>query len=98
MDIGKYWNKCVQDNILSTKEVLMNCFMCKGDLENKNTTFMVELNNCIIIIKNVPSQVCKQCGEVSYSNEVAKQLERLVNSVKNTITEITVINYTEKVA
>ena len=56
----------------------MNCFMCKGDLENKNTTFMVELDNCIIIIKNVPSQVCKQCGEVSYSNEVAKQLEKLL--------------------
>jgi hypothetical protein len=29
---------------------------------------------------------------------VAKQLEKLVNSVRNTITEITVINYTEKVA
>ncbi len=76
----------------------MECFLCKGKLENKNTTFMVELDNCIIIIKNVPSQVCKQCGEVSYSNEVAKQLERLVNAVKNTITEITVINYSEKVA
>ena len=78
----------------------MNCFMCKGDLEDKNTTFMVELDNCIIIIiiKNVPSKVCKQCGEVSYSNEVAKQLEKLVNSVRNAITEITVINYTEKVA
>ncbi len=76
----------------------MNCLMCKGDLEDKKTTYMVELNNCIIIIKNVPSQVCKQCGEVSYSNEVAQQLERLVNSVRNAITEITVINYTEKVA
>lgn len=76
----------------------MKCFMCKGELENRNTTFMVELNNCIIIIRNVPSQVCKQCGEVSYSDEVAKQLEKLINSVKNTITEITVINYTEKVA
>ena len=76
----------------------MNCLMCKGDLEDKKTTYMVELNNCIIIIKNVPSQVCKQCGEVSYSNEVAQQLERLVNSVRNEITEITVINYTEKVA
>ena len=75
----------------------MNCFMCKGDLGDKNTTFMVGLNNCIII-KNVPSQVCKQCGKVSYSNEVAKQLEKLVNSVKNAITEITIINYTEKVA
>ena len=74
----------------------MNCFMCKGKLENKNTTFMVELDNCIIIIKNVPSQVCKQCGEVSYSDEVAKQLEKLVNRVRDSITEITVINYSEK--
>ena len=76
----------------------MNCLMCKGSLENKNTTFMAELNDCIIIIKNVPSQVCKQCGEISYTNEVAKQLEILVNTVRNSITEITVINYTEKVA
>ena len=76
----------------------MNCFMCKGKLENKNTTFMVELDNCIIIIKNVPSQVCKQCGEVSYSDEVAKQLEKLANRVRDSITEITVINHSEKVA
>jgi len=76
----------------------MKCFVCKGEIENKNTTFMVELDNCIIIIKNVPSQVCKQCGEVTYSNEVAKQLENLVNSVKDIITEIAVINYVEKVA
>ena len=69
----------------------MNCVMCKGTLENKNTTFMIELDNCIIIIKNVPSQVCKQCGEVTYSDEVAKQLEKLVNTVRNTITEITVM-------
>lgn len=72
--------------------------MCKGKLEEKNTTFMVELDNCIIIIKNVPSLVCVQCGEVSYSNEVAKQLEKLVNTVRNSITEITIINYSEKVA
>ena len=76
----------------------MNCFMCKGKLEEKNTTFMVELDNCIIIIKNVPSLVCEQCGEVLYSNEVSKQLEKLVNAVRNSITEITIINYPEKVA
>ena len=76
----------------------MDCFICKGKLENKNTTFMVELDNCIVIVKNVPSQVCKQCGEISYSDEVAKQLEKLVNSVRNAITEITVINYTEEAA
>lgn len=56
------------------------------------------MRNVIIYIKNVSSQVCKQCGKVLYSNEVAKQLEKLVNSVRNAITEITVINYLEKVA
>ena len=76
----------------------MNCFMSKGKLEEKNTTFMVELDYSIIIIKNVPSLVCEQCGEVLYSNEVSKQLEKLVNAVRNSITEITIINYSEKVA
>ena len=69
----------------------MTCFKCKGEIENKKTTYMIELNQCIIIIKNVPSLVCKQCGEVSYTDKV-------IDSVKNTITEITVINYTDKVA
>ena len=52
----------------------MKCFMCKGELENKFTNFMLDLGECIVIIKNVPSQVCTQCGEVSYSDEVAHNL------------------------
>jgi YgiT-type zinc finger domain-containing protein len=73
--------------------------MCKGKLENKSTSFMADLENCIIIVKNVPSQVCSQCGEISYNNEVARQLEKIVNAVKSTvITEIAVVNYSEKVA
>ena len=71
------------------------CFMCKGELENKNTTFMVDLDGCIIIVKNVPSQVCEQCGETSYSDDVAKNLEKIVNKVKGTPVEITVINYND---
>ena len=77
----------------------MICFMCKGKSEDKNTTFMVDLGNCIVIIKNVPSQVCGQCGEVSYENDVARQLEKIVNKVKSAaFTEIAILNYSEKVA
>ena len=47
----------------------MKCFMCKGELEDKLTNFMLDLGTCIIIVKNVPSQVCTQCGEVSYSDD-----------------------------
>ncbi|MGM9572379.1 MAG: type II toxin-antitoxin system MqsA family antitoxin [bacterium] len=76
----------------------MKCFMCKGNLKDKLTTYMVDLGNCIVIVKKVPSQVCEQCGEISYSNNVAIQLEKIVNSMKTALTEIAVINYTEKIA
>lgn len=73
----------------------MSCFMCKGNLEDKLTNFIADLGNCIIIVKDVPSQVCSQCGEVSYSNEVALQLEKIINETKNTLTEIAVVRYSD---
>ena len=76
----------------------MKCFMCKGTLENKLTNCIADMGNCIIIVKDVPSQVCTQCGEVSYSNEVAEQLEKIVDKMKNAMTEIAVVHYSDKVA
>jgi len=72
--------------------------MCKGSLFDELTTFMVDIDNCIIIVKNVPSQVCDQCGEVSYNNEVTKKLESIANSLRMSITEIAVVSYMDKVA
>ncbi len=71
----------------------MTCFMCKGHTEDKLTNFIADLENCIIIVKGVPSQVCTQCGEVSYSNEVAEQLQKIVHNTKNALTEIAVVHY-----
>ena len=76
----------------------MNCFMCKGYVEDKLTTFMVDLENCIVIVKNVPSRVCVQCEEAFFSDEVMGQLEQIVNTMRNTMTEIAVVNYQERVA
>jgi YgiT-type zinc finger domain-containing protein len=77
----------------------MKCIICKGSLEDQNTTFMVDLAGCIVIVKHVPSQVCAQCGETSYSHEVATHLEQIVNAVRAAaFTEIAVVNYGEKVA
>ena len=76
----------------------MTCFMCKGKNEDKLTTFMVEVEQSVIIVRNVPSQVCKQCGEISYSDEVARKIETIVNVLKNTISEISVVSYSDKVA
>ena len=67
--------------------------MCKGTIEDKLTTFMADAANSIVIVKNVPSQVCSQCGETSYSDDVASQLEIIVSSAQKAMSEIAVINY-----
>ncbi len=71
----------------------MSCFLCKSTLENGFTTFMSDLGSCIVIIKNVPAFICSQCGEVAYSDEVSKKIEKIVNDLKNHITDIAVTDY-----
>ena len=58
----------------------MICFMCKGKLVEGSSTFSTDMGNCIVIIKNVPSFICNQCGEVSYNDIVASRLEQITHS------------------
>ncbi len=71
----------------------MTCFYCKGTMKPSTTTYMEDLGNCIVIIKNVPCNKCTQCGEVSYSGVTIKRIEAIIAQLKNTLTEIAVVNY-----
>lgn len=71
----------------------MTCFLCKGQLEDRLTNFIADLGESIIIVRDVPSQVCSQCGEVSYSDEVARRLEEIVNEMRRQSMEIAVTRY-----
>ncbi len=72
------------------------CMFCKCETTVSSlTTHVVSYKNSIIIIKNVPCEECEQCGEKYYSNEVAKQLEHLVNIAKQLMQEIAIIDYSK---
>lgn len=74
------------------------CMFCKcNKVIISTTTHVVNYKGSIIVIKNVPCEECDQCGEKFYTDEVAKQLETLVNRAKNMMQEISVMDY-EKVA
>ena len=75
----------------------MNCFYCKGELEHIQAAFTAELDTCIIVIKNVPTDICMKCGQKSYTDRVAAHIEDTVNRMRNTIAEIAVIHYSENV-
>lgn len=76
----------------------MNCFKCKGLLEERKVNYVVNLENTIIIIKGVPASVCAECGEKYYDDETAKNIEEIVNSLKKLAVEVSIVNYKDKVA
>ena len=76
----------------------MDCFLCKGKLTESTTTYMADLGNIIVIVKNVPCHKCTQCGEESFSGTVVAQLERIIDQLRNTLTEIAVVNYDNRPA
>jgi YgiT-type zinc finger domain-containing protein len=76
----------------------MICFYCKGDTEQKSKTHAVTLEKCVIIIKNVPALICKQCGEVYFIDDVMQKLEIIIERFENIIKEVAIIDYTDSVA
>ena len=60
--------------------------------------FFTDLDNTIIIIKEVPAKVCSQCGEKYFEDEISKNIEKIVEQLKEISTEITIVNYKDGVA
>jgi YgiT-type zinc finger domain-containing protein len=73
----------------------MNCVLCKGDLVQGRVNHIVDLDGHIIIIKDVPAKVCKQCGEYFFENDIALKVEKIVEEARKNKAKIVVINYSE---
>jgi len=76
----------------------MTCFFCKGTMKDDTTTHFADLDTCIIIIKNVPCHTCTQCGEVAYGLEVGERLEQIISTLKNSLTEVAIVHYSNTAA
>jgi len=71
------------------------CYFCGGKLESKTTTLPFVVNKSVIIIKNVPAEVCSQCAEPVMSSAVARKVDALLKQVDRLHSEILVVGYAE---
>lgn len=77
----------------------MNCFTCKGGhLKEELKTYVANLDNGVIIVKNVPSLVCQQCGEVYYTDAVMKRLEKIVDTMEKLVEEVAIVEFSKTAA
>ncbi|MFO8039316.1 MAG: type II toxin-antitoxin system MqsA family antitoxin [Sodalinema sp.] len=51
----------------------MNCVMCKhGQTVPGQTTVTLERDGVMVILKNVPAEICDNCGESYLSDETTR--------------------------
>jgi YgiT-type zinc finger domain-containing protein len=73
---------------------MIMCNACfRDDKIKTSTTFTVEYKGCIIVVRNVPCLECPICGETTFADEVSERLEKIVNSAKAVLQDISVIDY-----
>ena len=74
----------------------MKCTSCKnGDMKESTTNYFTELNNCYVIIENVPCLKCDQCGEEYINASVAEKIDDILDSLEKIASKIFILDYTK---
>lgn len=74
----------------------MRCLSCKmEEMEEARNSYFAQLNNCYVIIENVPCYKCKQCGEVYYKASVLEKIDLLLEKIENVASKIFIMDYNQ---
>ena len=69
------------------------CYFCGGDIESKAATVPFTIGSNVIVVKDVPANVCTQCGEVTLNSEVASVIDKLLKQTQQVGLEVSVVSY-----
>ena len=67
----------------------MKCVICKhGESQEGTTTVTLERGTSTIVFKDVPAQICDNCGEKYVDSAITKELLRKANELISNGTEV----------
>jgi YgiT-type zinc finger domain-containing protein len=61
------------------KNTVDKCDLCGGELKPGQTTLEICRNEELVVIREVPADVCQQCQEAYLSVSVSERLDRFLN-------------------
>lgn len=72
----------------------MECVICKyGTTRSSFVTVTLERDNCIVILKQVPADICQNCGEYYLSESVTAEVLQKAEDAVNKGAEVEIIRY-----
>ena len=72
----------------------MKCVICKqGQTEKGLTTVTLERGRTTVVIKDVPADICENCGEYYLSEDITEKVQSLAEQAFQHGAEIEVLRY-----
>lgn len=68
------------------------CPLCGGDFYDGFSTFTVDRKHVLVVARNVPARLCKQCGEAWIKDDTAEKLEQIVNDAQSKHRQLEVVD------
>ena len=69
------------------------CPICGGKKNLGETVFTADLQTGVVVVRKIPALICSQCGEEWLDNDVANQVETLVNEAKRRQPQVEVLTF-----
>lgn len=72
----------------------MNCVICKiGETRPGSVTVTLQRGETTVLIKDVPAEICGNCGEYYLDETVARKIYRQAEDAVNRHTEVEIVRY-----
>lgn len=72
----------------------MKRVICKTGLTHPGTTtVMLQRNNSVVVVRDVPAEICEDCGEYSLSEPVAKRVYADADATVQRHVEVEILRY-----
>jgi YgiT-type zinc finger domain-containing protein len=69
------------------------CPLCGGCKKQGTTTFTVDIKDTLVVVRNVPATICSLCGNAWLNDQVADNIENIVEEAKNNHRQMEVTQY-----
>jgi YgiT-type zinc finger domain-containing protein len=74
------------------------CYFCGGKLSPGLATLPFVVGSSVVIIKQVPAEVCSQCSEAIMDSEVAQVVDGMLKQAQRSGFEVTIATFEQKEA
>lgn len=69
------------------------CPLCGGDMTEGATAIPFFIDEKIVVVKDVPAEICTDCGEAYMKSSVVGEIETILDRLADLNAEVSVIRY-----